>query len=82
MTAKRRTAAMSKLGRVAARRARSSSAGASGAAALGGLLALCGDPALSAVRPDLGLDDAARVLVIVSEGVTDQALWDAIVARP
>ena len=57
-------------------------AGASGAAALGGLLALCGDPALSAVRPDLGLDDAARVLVIVSEGVTDQALWDAIVARP
>ncbi len=54
-------------------------AGASGSAALGGLLAVCGDPALGSTREQLGLDRRSRVLVIVSEGVTDPALWDAIV---
>jgi diaminopropionate ammonia-lyase len=54
-------------------------AGASGSAALGGLLALCGDPALDSTREQLGLDRRSRVLAIVSEGVTDPALWDAIV---
>jgi len=57
-------------------------AGASGAAALGGLLALCQDPSLSAVRQELGLDASARVLAIVSEGVTDPALWSSVVAAP
>lgn len=50
-------------------------AGASGAAALGGLLALCRDPGMQPVRQQLGLSPTSRVLVIVSEGVTDPALW-------
>lgn len=55
-------------------------AGASGAAALGGLLAVMRDPALAPVRTRLALGPTARVLVVVSEGVTDPALWAAIVA--
>ncbi len=55
-------------------------AGASGAAALGGLLAVMRDPALAPVRTRLALGPSARVLVVVSEGVTDPALWAAIVA--
>jgi diaminopropionate ammonia-lyase len=57
-------------------------AGASGAAALGGLMALCRDAALHRARQKLGLDASARVLVIVSEGVTDPALWQSVVGRP
>ena len=52
-------------------------AGASGSAALGGLLALCQDPPLAEARAKLGLDETSRVLVIVSEGVTDPELWKA-----
>jgi diaminopropionate ammonia-lyase len=54
-------------------------AGASGAAALGGLLALCHDPAMARPRMRLGLDDRSTVLCIVSEGVTDPALWASVV---
>jgi diaminopropionate ammonia-lyase len=54
-------------------------AGASGSAALGGLLALCGEPGLAQARNQLGLDRTARVLAIVSEGVTDPALWRSVV---
>jgi len=50
-------------------------AGASGSAALGGLLALCREPSLAAARRQLGLNHDSRVLVLVSEGVTDPALW-------
>lgn len=50
-------------------------AGASGSAALGGLLAICREPALAAARRQLGLNEDFRVLVLVSEGVTDPALW-------
>jgi diaminopropionate ammonia-lyase len=50
-------------------------AGASGAAALGGLLALCQEPSLDRARSALGLSEHSRVLVIVSEGVTDPQLW-------
>jgi len=53
-------------------------AGSSGAAALGGLLAVCRDPAMELVRDQLGLGPAAQVLVVVSEGVTDPELWAAI----
>ena len=53
-------------------------AGASGSAALGGLLALCRDSSMSRLRQRLGLDDHARVLVIVSEGITDPDLWAAV----
>ena len=54
-------------------------AGASGAAALGGLLALCRDEAMARARMRLDLDETARVLCIVSEGVTDPALWSTVV---
>ncbi len=54
-------------------------AGASGSAALGGLLALCRDASMSAARQQLGLDRSSRVLVLVSEGVTDPELWTAVV---
>ena len=50
-------------------------AGASGSAALGGLLALCQEPSLGFARRSLGLSGDSRVLVIVSEGVTDPELW-------
>jgi diaminopropionate ammonia-lyase len=50
-------------------------AGASGSAALGGLLALCQEPSLAGARSALGLSEKSRVLVIVSEGVTDPELW-------
>ena len=50
-------------------------AGASGSAALGGLLALCREPSLAPARSQLGLSRDSRVLVLVSEGVTDPALW-------
>ena len=53
-------------------------AGASGAAALGGVLAVCLDPGMRAVRERLGLHSASRVLAVVSEGVTDPALWTAV----
>ena len=55
-------------------------AGASGSAALGGLLALCQEPSLADARSALGLSENSRVLVIVSEGVTDPELWAAKIA--
>jgi diaminopropionate ammonia-lyase len=51
------------------------SAGASGSAALGGLFALCEEPSLRDARNTLGLSAQSRVLVIVSEGVTDPDWW-------
>jgi diaminopropionate ammonia-lyase len=57
-------------------------AGASGSAALGGLLALCQDPSLSAARLQLGLNRDSRVVVLVSEGVTDPDLWRSQVVEP
>jgi diaminopropionate ammonia-lyase len=53
-------------------------AGASGAAALGGVLALCRDQSMRGVMEQLGLGARTRVLVIVSEGVTDPELWSAV----
>jgi diaminopropionate ammonia-lyase len=55
-------------------------AGASGSAALGGLLALCRDRSLQDLRRNLELDDRASALVIVSEGVTDPDLWASVTA--
>lgn len=54
-------------------------AGASGGAALGGMLALCRDGAMREVRDQLQLSEASRVVAIVSEGVTDPALWTRVV---
>lgn len=53
-------------------------AGASGAAALGGLLAVCRESAMTGVRAALGLNSSAQVLVLVSEGATDPDLWSAV----
>jgi diaminopropionate ammonia-lyase len=57
-------------------------AGASGSAALGGLLALCREPSLRDARKSLGVAESSRVLVIVSEGVTDPELWRTKIATP
>lgn len=54
-------------------------AGASGAATLGGLLALCQDAAMIETRRALALDASANVLVLVSEGVTAPELWASVV---
>ncbi len=54
-------------------------AGASGAAALGGLLATLEDPTASEVKQALALDVTSTVVVIVSEGVTDPSLWHRVV---
>jgi diaminopropionate ammonia-lyase len=57
-------------------------AGSSGSATLGGLLAFCREPSLAAARSQLGLNARSRVLVVVSEGVTDPGLWRKLVAEP
>lgn len=54
-------------------------AGASGSAALAGLLAICNDPALAHSREQLQLGGQARVLAIVSEGVTDVSWWNSVI---
>ena len=54
-------------------------AGSSGSAALGGLLALCRDRAMIEARSALGLQPGSRVLVVVSEGVTDASLFEAVI---
>jgi diaminopropionate ammonia-lyase len=56
-------------------------AGASGSAALGGLLALCRDRSMQDMRSELALDDRASTLVIVSEGVTDPDLFASVTGR-
>lgn len=56
-------------------------AGSSGAAALGGLMAVCRDPGMQAVRERVNLTPESRVLVIVSEGVTDPELWQSVTGR-
>ena len=48
-------------------------AGESGAAAAGALLALLEGPTAKATREQLGLTSRSRVLVLVTEGVTDPA---------
>jgi diaminopropionate ammonia-lyase len=56
-------------------------AGASGAAALGGLLAVCRDESMRDVRRSLQLDARAHVVAIVSEGVTDPLHWESVTGR-
>lgn len=53
-------------------------AGPSGAAALGGLLASLHDPGMAAVKAQLTLGPGSRVMVLVTEGVTDVPIWKAL----
>lgn len=55
--------------------------GASGAAALGGLLAVLKEPALDDVRDHLRLGPESCTVVLVTEGVTEPALYNEVVAR-
>ena len=55
-------------------------AGESGAAGLGGLLALLSEPALAPAREWLRLGPASRVLVINTEGATDPVGYERIVS--
>ena len=55
--------------------------GPSGAAALGGLLAVVTEPALSATKTHLGLGPQTRCVLITTEGVTDPAVFAAALAR-
>jgi diaminopropionate ammonia-lyase len=55
-------------------------AGASGAAALGGLLATLRDPTLDDLRDRLSLGPTSRVLMFVTEGVTDPDVFQRALA--
>ncbi|MCC7126190.1 MAG: hypothetical protein IT178_15185 [Acidobacteria bacterium] len=53
----------------------------SGAAALGGLLAVLEDAAAAPLRQHLDLNASSTVIAIASEGVTDPDAWHAVVNR-
>jgi diaminopropionate ammonia-lyase len=55
--------------------------GPSGAAALGGLLAVLRHPSLLDVKTHLGLNASAGVEVLATEGVTDPKLYEKVMAR-
>ncbi|HUY45393.1 MAG TPA: diaminopropionate ammonia-lyase [Streptosporangiaceae bacterium] len=57
-------------------------AGETGAAALGGLLAVTGDTAGAPVRKALRLGPETSVLLLCTEGATDPQAWEQIVGRP
>jgi diaminopropionate ammonia-lyase len=56
-------------------------AGASGAAGLGGLLATLGDGRLTNLRARLRLEGNCRVLVLVTEAVTDPVVFEHALSR-
>ena len=54
-------------------------AGESGAAGAGALLALLEGPGGNATREQLGLSSHSRIVVLVTEGITDPAAWRRLV---
>jgi diaminopropionate ammonia-lyase len=58
------------------------SCGPSGAAALGGVLALITAPDLRDVKAGLAIDQTSRIVGLVTEGITDPALFEKVMARP
>ena len=56
-------------------------AGESGAAGLAGLIAMACDPALQGLKKEIGLNDESRVLVFVTEGVTDSEVFEELILR-
>jgi diaminopropionate ammonia-lyase len=57
-------------------------AGASGAAAVGALLAVMRDPSLADLKTRLGLGPGSRVMAFATEGVTDPELFARVVDNP
>ena len=57
-------------------------AGASGAASVAGLMATLADAAAGDFQADLGLGSTSRIMVIVSEAVTEPAIFDRALAAP
>jgi diaminopropionate ammonia-lyase len=53
--------------------------GETGAAGIGGVLALLDDPSSSAARASLGFDNSTRILVICTEGATNPVAYKQIV---
>ena len=56
-------------------------AGESGAAGLAGLIATSCDPALQGLKKEIGLNEESRVLVFVTEGVTDSEVFEELILR-
>lgn len=56
-------------------------AGETGAASLGGLLALAESPDAANLRSRLHLDKRARVLILATEGATDPTAWEKITGK-
>jgi diaminopropionate ammonia-lyase len=54
-------------------------AGESGAAGLGGLIAMVTDTALQDFKKEIGLNEESRVLVFVTEGVTDSEVFEDLI---
>jgi diaminopropionate ammonia-lyase len=57
-------------------------AGETGGAGLGGLIALCTDPAAASARASLAIGPETRALVICTEGATDPEAYQRIVGAP
>ena len=53
--------------------------GETGAAGIGGLLALLHDPSLSDACASLGINRSTRILVICTEGATDPVAYEQVV---
>ena len=56
-------------------------AGESGAAGLGGLIAIATDPVLQGLKKEIGLNEESRVLVFVTEGVTDSEVFEELISK-
>ena len=56
-------------------------AGESGAAGLGGLIAMACDPDLQGLKKEVGLNEESRVLVFVTEGVTDTEVFEDMISK-
>ena len=56
-------------------------AGESGAAGLGGLLALLQDESLAEVKEKIGINEKSRILVFNTEGVTDPENFEELISR-
>jgi len=56
-------------------------AGETGAAGLAGLLSLAVSDDWPTIRTRLGLDGTSHILMLITEGATDPAAWEAVTGR-